>query len=196
LFDTYATQQKMLPVLYDNKWDAANQRWSVSGSHVPTLRQAYKLFNTRIRDIDLDRRSGIVTVTITWKDRALAAKWARDIIALTNSQLRQRALEEAQGNMSFLSQEMHRAAATGAPNALNMTLANSYDRELQSYMFAKEQPDFAFQVIDAPTIPDERERVFPNRPLFAVLGVIFGLLLGAAAGWAVERAGAGPRLHS
>jgi uncharacterized protein involved in exopolysaccharide biosynthesis len=188
LFDTDATKQNLLPVLYANKWDAENHRWAVSDSRVPTLRQAYKLFNKKIRDIDLDRRSGIVTLTITWKDRVQAAKWARDLIALTNSQLRQRALEKAQDNMRFLDGEMRRASAGGgdAQNALNFALANSYDRELQNNMFAKGQLDFAFQVIDAPSIPDERERVFPNRPLFAILGLLSGLALGAGAAWAAD----------
>ncbi len=187
LFDTYATQQNLLPVLYDKKWDAENHRWAVSPSRIPTLRQAYKLFNTKIRDIDLDRRSGIVTMTITWKDRAQAAKWAQGLIALTNSQLRQKALKQSEDNMRFLNDEMRRAGSDAAQNALTMALANSYNRELQSYMFAKGQPDYAFQVIDHPTIPDARERVFPNRPLFAVLGVIFGLGLGAGAAWLAER---------
>ena len=187
LFDTYATEQNVLPELYINKWDAENHRWAVSSSRIPTLRQAYKLFNTKVRDIDLDRRSGIVTMTITWSDRAQAAKWARGLIALTNSQLRQKALKQAQDNMRFLSDEMRSAGNSDAPNALTMALANSYNRELQSYMFAKGQPDFAFEVIDQPTIPDARERVFPNRPLFAVLGVIFGLGLGAGATWLAER---------
>jgi len=186
LFDTYATEQNLLPVLYESKWDAVNHRWAVSPSRIPTLRQAYKLFN-RIRDIDLDRRSGIVTMTITWKDRAQAAKWAQGLIALTNGQLRQKALHQAEDNMRFLSDEMHRAGSSDAPNALTNALANSYNRELQSYMFAKGQPEFAFQVIDQPTIPDARERVFPNRPLFAVLGVILGLGLGAGATWLAER---------
>jgi uncharacterized protein involved in exopolysaccharide biosynthesis len=187
LFDTYATEQNLLPMLYASKWDADNHRWAVSPSRVPTLRQAYKLFNTKIRDIDLDRRSGIVTMTITWKDRAQAAKWAQGLIALTNSQLRQKALHQAEDNMRFLNDEMHRAGSSDASNALTNALANSYNRELQSYMFAKGQPEFAFQVIDQPTIPDLRERVFPNRPLFAVLGVIFGLGLGAGATWLMER---------
>ena len=117
LFDTYAARQNLLPILYASKWDADSHRWTVSPSRVPTLRQAYKLFNTKIRDIDLDRRSGIVTMTITWKDRVLAAKWARDLIALTNSQLRQRALEEAQDNMRFLDGEMHRAGNSGSDAA-------------------------------------------------------------------------------
>ena len=185
LFDSYATQQNLLPILYASKWDADKHRWSVSQAKVPTLRQAYKLFNTKIRDIDLDRRSGIVTMSITWTDRAQAAKWAQGLIALANSQLRARAIQQAQENMSFLSGEMRRSGGE-AQNALTTALANSYDRALQSYMSAKGQPDFAFQVIDAPTIPDERERVFPNRRLFAILGLICGLGLGSLAAWLMQ----------
>lgn len=192
LFDTYAMQEDLLPVLYANKWDADHHRWTVSPSHVPTLRQAFKLFNRKIRDIDLDRRTGIVTMTITWKDREQAVKWARGLIGLTNNQLRQHALAAAQSHMQFLNDEMRRASSGDSPNALTTALANSYDRELQSYMFAKGQPDFAFEVIDAPTIPDARERVFPNRPVFAILGLVFGVALGAfavlLAGWREGRA--------
>jgi uncharacterized protein involved in exopolysaccharide biosynthesis len=188
LFDAYATQQNLLPILYANKWDAEHKRWNVSAARVPTLRQAYKMFNTHIRDIDLDRRSGIVTMTITWKDRAQAAKWATDLIAMTNGQLRQRALNQAAEDMQFLTGEIRQAGSSGdARNALNMALSNSYNRELQNYMFAKEQPDYAFAVIDPPTIPDARERVFPNRPLFAILGLLGGFGLGWAAAWFMDR---------
>ncbi|MDB5393585.1 MAG: hypothetical protein JWM91_1091 [Rhodospirillales bacterium] len=177
LFDTYATQQNLLPILFSSKWDSANERWNVSSSNVPTLRRAYKLFNRSLRDVDLDRRSGIVTMSITWKDRALAVKWARDLIALTNSQLRERALAEATVNMRYLATAMSNAQSENRTNALNSALANAYERALQNYMFADSQPEFAFRVIDPPTIPDARERVWPQRPLFIALGFILGVIL-------------------
>ena len=186
LFDTYATQKNLLPILYASKWDSDAGRWDVSPSRVPTLRQGFKLFDRKIRDIDVDRRTGILTLSITWKDRELAAQWARDLIALTNSQLRQRALEDAQRNMDYLSTQMRKTGTDNAQNALTAALASSYDRELQSYMSAKGRPDFAFRVIDAPTIPDDRERVFPSHLLFALLGVIGGVALGASAVWFAE----------
>jgi uncharacterized protein involved in exopolysaccharide biosynthesis len=186
LFDTYATQKNLLPILYASKWEASTEQWTVSSSRIPTLRQAFKLFDGQVRDIDLDRRSGILTLSITWKDRVLAAQWARDLIDLTNSQLRQRALEDAQRNMNYLSAEMRKTGADGAQNALTAALASSYDRELQNYMFAKGQPEFAFRVIDPPTIPDERERVFPKRTLFVALGAILGLVLGFGAVWLAD----------
>jgi uncharacterized protein involved in exopolysaccharide biosynthesis len=177
IFDAYATRENLLPVLFDSKWDAANNRWDVSGDRIPTLRRGYKLFNRSIRDITLDRRSGIVTFAITWKDRELAVKWARDLVALTNEQMRQRALSEASQNMRYLSEAMKNLPNQNGSNALNSTLANAYERALQSYMYAQGQTEYAFRVIDPPTVPDARERVFPQRILFVVLGALAGMLL-------------------
>src|SRR6185295_6735052 len=146
-----------------SRWDAVNRRWNVADWRIPTLREGYRLFDNHIRDIDLDRRSGIVTLAITWKDRALAAKWARDLIDLANRQLRDRAIREAQQNMRYLTREMRSGEGPDANNALNAALASAYERQLQNYMFAKGQSEFAFRVIDPPTIPDDRERVSPQR---------------------------------
>jgi uncharacterized protein involved in exopolysaccharide biosynthesis len=186
LFNAYATQKNLLPILFSSKWDAAKKRWDVSPDRVPTLRRAFKLFDTGIRDINLDRRTGIVTMSITWKDRTLAAQWARDLIDLTNRQLRERAIADAQRNMNYLNGEIRQAGAYSAQNALTAALSSAYERELQNYMFAKGQPEFAFRVIDAPTIPDDRERVWPQRVLFVALGFILGCLLAVAAAYLRE----------
>jgi len=187
LFDTYATQANLLPVLYASKWDTAAKAWRVPPSQQPTLRQAFRLFDQSIRDVELDRRSGIVTLSITWKDRVLAAKWAGDLIELTNNQLRQRAISDARRNMAYLSEQIKMAGQGGAQNALTAALAASYDRELQNYMSANGQRDFAFRVIDAPTVPDLRERVSPNRAMIAAIGMVGGILLACLVVWWAER---------
>lgn len=177
LFDTYATRENLLPQLFDTKWDKENNRWKVTGQRIPTLRAGYKLFNRSIRDITLDRRTGIVTMTLTWRDREAAVKWARDLIALTNAQMREHALSEAKDNMAYLQEALNKAQTGGATNALANAMSNAYERALQSYMYALGQTDYAFRIIDPPTVPDARERVFPQRTLFLALGLILGALL-------------------
>ena len=81
-------------------------------------------------------------------------------------------LRQAEDNRAMSS-----AQSENRSNALNSALANAYERALQSYMFADGQPEFAFRVIDPPTIPDARERVWPQRPLFIALGFILGAIL-------------------
>ena len=181
LFDTYAAQKNLLPILFDDKWDEKTNRWDVEGDSIPTLRRGYKLFNRSIRDITLDRRSGIVTMSITWKDRQQAVDWARDLIALTNEQMRQRALAEANSNMRYLAEAMKTAQGQSGSNMLNSTLANAYERAVQSAMYAQGQMEYAFRIIDPPTIPDKRERVFPQRILFIALGLLAGMILAVIA---------------
>ena len=181
LFDSYATANNLLPILFADKWDADKKTWTVTGSDIPTLRRAYRLFDRSIREVDLDRRSGIVTVGITWKDRQLAAKWAREFVDLTNQKLRESAIAEAKSNMSYLTREMRNVRDVSAQQALVVALASAYEREVQEYIFAQGQKDFAFRIIDPPTVPDIRERVFPQRTLFVAFGFAAGLVLAFAA---------------
>lgn len=176
LFDAYATRENLLPILFDSKWDRVNRRWLVSGSSIPTLRRGYRLFSRSIRDIELDRRSGIVTFSITWKDRALAVKWARGFVDLANAQLRARATAQAGQDIRYLGAAIRKAGNDSDSNQLNAALASAYEHALQDYMFAQGQPEYAFHIIDPPTYPDDRERVWPRRSVFVILGFIAGVL--------------------
>lgn len=187
LFDSYVTTNNLLPALYPDEWDTATRSWTVSPSDVPTLRRAYRMFDRKIRDIDLDRRSGIVILAITWRDRQAAVRWARDLVDLTNSRLREEAISEARTNMNYMTQEMRNVHDVSAQTALMAALASNYERQLQQYIFAQGQKDFAFRIIDPPTVPDIRERVFPQRLLFIALGVVAGILLAFIAVLARER---------
>ena len=177
LFDTYAKEKNLLPVLFEERWDPQANAWKVPPDRVPTLREAYRLFDTSVRDIEEDRRTGIVTLALTWKNREQAVTWARDMIALANKQLRARALDDAERNMRYLTDEMRNSNRAIAQNALNNALAAAYEKQLQNYMFAKGQDEYAFRIIDQPTVPDERERVSPKQTLIVVAGFIGGLVL-------------------
>ena len=187
LFDSYAKANNLLPELFAEDWDESTKSWTVTPDDVPTLRQAYRMFDRKIRTIDLDRRSGIVTLGITWKDRQASVRWAGDLVDLTNQRLREEAISEAGANMNYLTQEMRKVRDVNAQTALMGALASAYERQLQEYIFAQGQKDFAFRIIDPPTVPDIRERVFPQRVLFIALGVAVGLMLAVIAVLARER---------
>ncbi len=181
LFDTYASRENLLPILFASKWDSVGRHWLVSGSSIPTMRQGYRLFNRSIRDVDMDRRSGIVTFSITWKDRALAVKWARGLVELVNAQMRARAVAQAEHDMRYLDAAIRKAGSDNDSNQLTSALSSAYERSVQDYMFAQGQPEYAFRIIDPPTWPDDRERVWPQRAVFAALGLVLGMLFAVGA---------------
>src|SRR5258706_10299816 len=78
LFDTYSKDKNLLPLLFDTRWDPATSAWKAPGEGIPTLREAYKRFDG-IREIIEDRRTGIITLAITWKNREQPVAWARDM---------------------------------------------------------------------------------------------------------------------
>ena len=44
--------------------------------------------------VDEDKKSGLITLSITWKDPQVAANWANDLVKQLNEQLREQAIDE------------------------------------------------------------------------------------------------------
>ena len=45
-------------------------------------------------------------------------------------------------------------------------------------MLANVTEEYAFRILDRALPPDPKQPVWPNRPLFALMGLAFGLVLG------------------
>src|SRR6266699_3410019 len=61
----FVQDAKLLPVLFASDWDEQRKVWS---GRTRTINDAVELFDRRIRDVIEDRRTGLVTLRITWKD--------------------------------------------------------------------------------------------------------------------------------
>ena len=64
--------------MFPGKWDAEKKKWK-DRNDVPTDWEAFRMFDKNIRLVSVDRKSGLVTLTIDWKDPALAAAWANSL---------------------------------------------------------------------------------------------------------------------
>jgi uncharacterized protein involved in exopolysaccharide biosynthesis len=168
LTEKYLSDNDLLPVLYPGRWDAEQKRWkNVFFLETPTLWDANEKFG-RIRRISQDSKTGLVTLTITWRDPKLAAQWANDLVALTNQRLRDREMSEARRNVTYLTEQVSKTSLMEVRNALSSLIEGEVKRE----MLANGTDEFALRVID-PAVP-------PGRP--SAPGFILSVLLGAVAG--------------
>ena len=149
------------------KWEGDEEDW-------PDVRDAVKYFDRKVRRVSEDRRSGMVTLSIEWKDPDVAAEWANLIATRVNEQMRQRALADARANVDYLQREI---AATNLV-ALQQAIGRLLELELQKFMFAKGNQEFSFRVVDKAQIPKKRSR--PNRALIMASSVVLGGLLSIA----------------
>jgi uncharacterized protein involved in exopolysaccharide biosynthesis len=115
-----------------------------------------------------DSKTNLITVTIAWRDPRIAAKWANDLVALTNLRLREREIREAQRNITYLTDRLSKTTLVEVHNALSGLIENEIKRE----MLAEGADEFALKVID-PAVPPEE----PSSPGF-FLSMAFGALGG------------------
>ena len=165
----------MLPVLFEKKWDAKQGAWlHTDPRRVPTLRDGFRVFDRRIRTVVEDRKTGLVTVSVDWKDPAVAAEWANGLVALANDTLRKRAVQEATGTLAYLNRELERTEKV----ELRSSLFQLVETQQKALMLANTRPDYALRIIDPAVTPGERDRLRPKRALISVATTMLGGLAG------------------
>lgn len=166
----FIRDNKLLPVLYAHDWDEAHHAWK---GRERTLNDAVELFDRSIRNVVEDRRTGLVTLRITWRDPVEAATWANELVRRANDQLRQRAVTRARGAIDYLKREAHAAETIEVQQSLYRLMEEQY----KTLLLANVSDDYAFTVIDPAVAADPKHYVFPRRRLFILGGLLFGIIL-------------------
>jgi uncharacterized protein involved in exopolysaccharide biosynthesis len=175
----FIESQNLLTVILDDKWDAKARKWKNPGPRQPDIRDAVERFDKEIRKIGEDRKTGVIVVTIDWKDPALAAKWANIIAAQINAQMRQRAMDTAERSITYLRGEL--GATTEV--ALQQSISRLLESQMQNMMMARGNSEYAFRVIDSARVP--KKRFTPKRSLITLGAALIGGFLGCA--WVMLR---------
>jgi hypothetical protein len=80
----------LLPVLFYDLWDPQKKRWTVDEDEVPTLADAYKKLDEDIVAVSQDTQTGLVELTVDWRDRERVKEWANALVARVNRIMRER----------------------------------------------------------------------------------------------------------
>lgn len=172
LTEDYIRKNNLLPVLYYKQWDAQAQRWKpTTKEKMPTLWKANEFFKKKVRKINTDTKTGIVTMTITWTDPDMAAEWANGLVKLTNEYLRNKAIQQSDRNITYLNEQAAKTDAVGARQAIYAILQTEINKE----MLARGSDEYAFKVLDPAQSP-ERPSSFGAVVLIAA-GLVGGFML-------------------
>ena len=175
--EPFISDHKLLPKFFPRKWDSRTQNWRVSGSHIPTPWKAYKYFTEKVLSIDRDKKTGLVTINVDWKDPAEGADWANEIVGRVNDEMRVRALNAAVLSTQYLEKEREAEPFLETRNAINHLI----EAEIQRKMFASVTKEFAFKVVDRALAADPDDILRPKRVLLVLLGLFGGALVGSIA---------------
>ena len=173
--ETFLATHNLLPVLYAKRWDKLHAQWRTEeGIRPPTSDEAFTYFDRRIRKIRDDRKTGLITLSIEWRDRRQAADWANQMVADINEEIRQREISQSQQALEYLNREL----AKGPPVGLREAIFRLMETHVRSIMMANVRRDFAFQVVDPAVVPDEDRYVRPKWLFLIAGGLLVGVFLG------------------
>lgn len=175
LISQFVEKNNLLPLLFADKWDSGKKVWLTTREDTPDLRDAVDLFETKVLAVSDDKKSGTVTIQISWTDPALSADWANELISLVNERMRAQALRDAERNVAYLQKEI---AITTIPS-LQQSLGRVLEGEMQKLMLARGNVQFSFKVVDR-AVPPKRP-FHPKRILILLGSVIFGAIFGVFA---------------
>ena len=163
----FITEQDLMPALLKDVK-------SMDGKPLD-LRDAVQVFEKKVRFIVEDKKTGLVTLGVRWKDPETAARLANLLVKRLNERLRVEALAESQRNVDFLQKEI----ASTSVVSLQQSMGRVLEGEMQKLMLARGNEEFAFKVIDPATPPKQRDA--PKRALIAIVATLAGGFLGLLA---------------
>ena len=168
----YIEKKNLLPILFEGQWDEKKEEWKIEpNGKIPSNELAYRVFSGSI-ELSEDRKTGLISLSVFWKDPQLATQWANELIKYLNEELRKNAIENSKKRIGYLKQELTKTTVKD----MKEVLYGLIESEERKAMLANVNEEFALQVIDPAVVPDERAR--PDRRLIAILGGLLGLLLG------------------
>jgi uncharacterized protein involved in exopolysaccharide biosynthesis len=170
--DAFIREEKLMPVLYADRWDAARKGWK-EGEEPPTAWDAYRLFDRNVRFVNKDVKTGLVTLAIEWRDPDSAALWANRLVQRINAERRAEAIREAETSISYLKEQLAETSLVEMQQAIYQLI----ESKIRKIMVAKSLDEYAFRVID-PAVPPQ-EYSSPRRVPIIILGIVFGLIVSA-----------------
>jgi uncharacterized protein involved in exopolysaccharide biosynthesis len=182
LTDTFIEQNNLMPELFPALWDAHTGTWKAGIKKVPTIARGYRVFD-KLRKMERDAKTGLITLTVDWKDRAKAADWTNELVQLLNEEMRRRAVVDADASVGYLQKEYGTVADVSTREAISRLM----ESQIKQQMLAHVTQEYALRVINKAIAPDADNPVKPNKILFVALGLLFGALLGIAVALILHR---------
>lgn len=167
----FIRDQHLMPELFAGRWDRQTNNWKADEKQ-PLSVEGFKLFDG-FREIAEDKKTGLITVSLDWRDPAAGALWANELVEHLNAEMRRRAVINTDASVGYLQKELANTAAVDTRQAINRLLEEQVNRR----MFANVTQEYAFRVVDRALVPDSRDQVRPRKVFMISAGFALGLVL-------------------
>lgn len=136
------------------------------------LYKMVRKFQNSVLDVEEDKISGLVRVSVTWPDRFIAAQWANGIVAEANKQLQNRKIQDARNRLGYLSESVRKTDLVPLRDAISRLM----EGQVKTEMMAETRAEYAFRTVDAARPSASFDYVRPRRAIMMACGAVLGFL--------------------
>jgi len=160
----------------------ARTRWrsDTDLSSSKRIGEAVDILRKSLLTVSDDKKTGLITVSILWKEPGASAEWANKISGQINEEFRSQAIRESSRNLAYLRTQL----ATTETVALQQPLASLIETEMKKLMLARGAVEYVYRIVDKAEPPTKPAR--PNRKVVIVLGLLAGLMGGTLLALAID----------
>ena len=141
----------------------------------PSQNIAYKYFYSEIFNVFKDRKTGFIYLYVDHQSPQSAQIIASIILEKINIYIREDALRRASNSYSYIKEQLINTNIVEVRNIL----AKLAERELQIMILTQSDEDYAFNVIQSPFVPTDKDR--PRKSVVAITAffilMLFNLLI-------------------
>lgn len=157
-------------------YDALEKRWVVQGlnkkSEYPTDWDIYNRF-AGIMEVQKDKGSGLITVSVDFYSPVLAKQWADWLIEDVNAQVRKMDVDEATKSIEYLKRQLQQVSI----KEMQQIFYQLIEKQTQTIMLANVRDQYVFKVIDPAVVP--QAMYGPKRTLIVSVSIIAAFFLSA-----------------
>jgi uncharacterized protein involved in exopolysaccharide biosynthesis len=164
----YIEVNDLLPVVFPNDTHSTFGKLLSSNR---SLTKATEIFRTQVISLTEDGGAGILRLTATWTDPEHAARWANDLIRITNEERRANSRRESEARIQYLEAEAARTLVAELRNAIY----DDIELERRKLILADATHEYAFKIIDPAVAPEAR--TWPRRTVWVLTGFLAGASL-------------------
>lgn len=187
--EAFINERQLMPKFFPDQWDESAKSWK-PGQRQPTPAKAYKYFDTEVRSIVENKKTGLIELRINWKDRNEAAAWANELLDRVNQEMRRRAMVSAEASVGYLERELKSTDQVATREAINRLI----EAQVRQRMLANVTQEYAFRVVDRAMPADANDPLKPKKLLLLLAGPLAGIAIGVVAvlvaGWFLRTIGA------
>lgn len=167
--------------IFDNDiYDAETNTWTrdvkYPATSTPTASEVTEKLTEKL-GASYDRKTQLVTVSYTSYSPFYALEKVNRLISSFNTYMQEREIIRLTHTVEFLNKQLSNAETIEVRSAIQTVL----EEQFKQLALAETRNDFAFEIIEAPTLPYKKSA--PSRALITIAISVFGTLLFIALWW-------------